>query len=518
MFRYKYLNLFLIVFLLVLFSANFISGQGIIIDHNSCDLTQIPPRWIDSAKTNLHIAYGHTSHGSQITYGMSGLVGFINNGGLGLSYPENYFSWNNGGSADALDLHDQAMAGDAGYYPQWYNNTVSYLNDPSNSDVNVIIWSWCGQVSGNSEQEMIDEYLDPMSQLELAYPQVAFVYMTGHLDGTGEEGNLHQRNEQIRTYCQINGKVLYDFSDIESYDPDGNYYLSLRANDNCDYDSDGDGSRDANWAQDWQSAHTEGIDWFSVVAAHSQPLNGNLKAYAAWWLWARLAGWEPITVLNDPPVISLLPDTSFFEDDTLIYPIETWFAYVHDPETADGGLSYTVLPGSYVTADSGDAVYFFHAPENWFGADTLQLVVSDSFASVSSDFIINVFPVNDPPQISIPYDTLTFPNDSSATIDLWSLVFDVETADENINYIFHYNESELVIEFSVGEGSLDISPFENYSGNSNLIIEIEDEGNISVADSMIIKISPTVNIPDPFNVTIPKSYYISQNYPNPFNP
>jgi len=25
--------------------------------------------------------------------------------------------------------------------------------------------------------------------------------------------------------------------------------------------------------------------------AHSQPLNANLKAFAAWWLFARLAGW-----------------------------------------------------------------------------------------------------------------------------------------------------------------------------------------------------------------------------------
>ena len=29
-----------------------------------------------------------------------------------------------------------------------------------------------------------------------------------------------------------------------------------------------------------------------VSPAHTQALNGNLKAYAAWWLWARLGGWN----------------------------------------------------------------------------------------------------------------------------------------------------------------------------------------------------------------------------------
>jgi hypothetical protein len=122
--------------------------------------------------------------------------------------------------------------------------------------------------------------------------------MTGHLDGGGEQGNLHQRNEQIRDYCRGNGKILYDFADIESYDPDGNAYLAKRANDNCDYDSDGDGIRDKNWAIDWQNSHVEGVDWYSCSAAHSQALNGNLKAYAAWWLWSCLAGWEFTVDIN----------------------------------------------------------------------------------------------------------------------------------------------------------------------------------------------------------------------------
>ncbi|KAF5430030.1 hypothetical protein C5S36_14050 [Candidatus Methanophagaceae archaeon] len=44
-------------------------------------------------------------------------------------------------------------------------------------------------------------YLDLMSGLEVDYPYVTFIYMTGHLAGSGEAGNLNQRNNQIRAHC-----------------------------------------------------------------------------------------------------------------------------------------------------------------------------------------------------------------------------------------------------------------------------------------------------------------------------
>jgi hypothetical protein len=215
---------------------------AITINHQCTILSQIPTQWVDSAKSNLRIAYGHTSHGSQLTDGMSGLV----------TWKGSQYSFNNGGTGGALDLHDYAMGGDVGYYPDWINNTRTYLNTPANSDVNVIIWSWCVQVASQSEQSMIDNYLAPMTQLESDYPNVKFVYMTGHLDGSGPAGNLNGRNQQIRTFCVDSNKILYDFADIESYDPDGAVnYMALLGNDNCDYDSNGDGIRDKNWATDW---------------------------------------------------------------------------------------------------------------------------------------------------------------------------------------------------------------------------------------------------------------------------
>jgi hypothetical protein len=146
------------------------------------------------------------------------------------------------------------------------------------------MWSWCGGVSDNNEKG-INIYLNAMNQLETDYPDVTFIYMTGHLDGTGESGNLNVRNNQIRAYCESNDKILFDFADIESHDPDGNYYLDRKANDNCDYD-------EGNWAQEWCSAHPDSEFCERCECAHSQALNCNLKGRAFWWMMARIAGWN----------------------------------------------------------------------------------------------------------------------------------------------------------------------------------------------------------------------------------
>jgi hypothetical protein len=242
-----------------------IEPKSLIIDHKATKIDSVPIIWCDSAKLKLHIAYEHTSHGSQIVDGMNGLK-----------------NWK-GEAYGGLDLRDHAITGwsDLGS-ATWDTDTRNYLN--SHPEINVVMWSWCGQVS-TATPEFIDNYLSKMTALETEFPNVTFIYMTGHLDGTGEMGNLNQRNEQIRNYCKVNNKVLFDFAAIESYDPDGNYFLNRGANDNCDYDG-------GNWAIEWQNAHQQNTHWYSCGSAHSQPLNANLKAYAAWNMWARLAGWD----------------------------------------------------------------------------------------------------------------------------------------------------------------------------------------------------------------------------------
>jgi uncharacterized repeat protein (TIGR01451 family) len=253
----------------------------IIIDRTCTDLSQVPDYWIEQAKALLRVSYGHTSHGSQPVTGMTVLEN---------NTPSHLYDFNTNGdvTAGVLSLKDSTPSGDLGSPDRvtWEALTRTYLNG-AGSDRNVVVWSWCGQVSSATATD-IETYLNLMNGLEQDYPDVTFVYMTGHLDGGGLEGNLNLRNEQIRQYCEANNKVLFDFADIESYDPDGAEFLSKYARDDCSYTCNGS---TCNWADQWCAAHSGDPLCAACSCAHSKPLNCNLKGRAFWWMMARIAGW-----------------------------------------------------------------------------------------------------------------------------------------------------------------------------------------------------------------------------------
>jgi len=250
-----------------------IFAEALIVDHNCTDISKLPSQSIEKAKAEFKVAYGHTSHGSQIIAGMHAMA---------QANPE-LFAFSRNGGKKTLSLFDQKPAGDLGNPDRttWAERTRSFLENEG-SDRNLVVWSWCGQVSSASDQD-IQTYLGLMAGLEKEFPKVKFVYMTGHLDGSGKNGNLNQRNEQIRAFCRKNGKILFDFADIESYAPDGKTnYMELYAKDSCDY-------KGGNWADEFLRRNPASNIDLPNDAAHTKPLNGALKGRAFWWLLAKLA-------------------------------------------------------------------------------------------------------------------------------------------------------------------------------------------------------------------------------------
>ncbi len=261
-------------------------SQGILIDHNCLELTQIPMNWIDSAQANQKWHYAHTSHGGQLTIGLDRIEA------INPTYDVARANSSLPTVSGALCIFD-GQEGFTYITPEDYwrttagmNNTRDVLNN--NPMINLSQWCWCTQVNTYSEND-VQQYLDSISGLEVEFPDVTFIYMTGNAQtGPGNHYNQNQaqgynrylRNEQIRNYCNTNNKVLFDFADIDCW-----WYNPT--------------SEEWEWStyEYWNGSETiivpfEHPQYNIEQAGHTSYENCENKGKAVWWMMAKLAGWD----------------------------------------------------------------------------------------------------------------------------------------------------------------------------------------------------------------------------------
>jgi len=257
------------------------SGEELIIDHQDADISAIPDQPIDSAQSWLKIHYAHTSHGEQLVEGM----GDIEDSDTRFSFirTDNLLPFEEG----ALCVFDGQMS-ETYITPELYWQTSSGMDMTrtvldANPSINLSMWAWCTQLDYYTGDQ-VQAYLDSIQVLEAEYPGVTFVYMTGNAQATGSTGyNRYLRNEQIRQFCRDNGRILYDFADLDSWW----------------FDAAGQQWEQSTYQYNGTQVPVEHPELAGVEAWHTSFESCFQKGKAVWSMVAMMSGWADSTKAVD---------------------------------------------------------------------------------------------------------------------------------------------------------------------------------------------------------------------------
>ena len=295
--------------------GSFGSSGAVIADYSVAKesvLRAIPDQYINAARTTLHVAYQHTSHGTHVSRGLFGLQDYKNGDNVKFAITEGSQP-----QAGKLDFDDYAIGGyhapgeDASDLSRnetaFIQATRNFLDNSANADVNVVMWAWCNIAGHNVSvnylpgmQTLINEYGPGGSKIGSGAGQrqtsVTFIFMTGHANRSDNVGAGKPKNQAklITDYCRNHGYYCLDYYSIDTHDMADNYWE--------DAGDDGNSTAGGDFYQTWQDSHTLGVDWYNNKMSpggtvrygdhNTQHITSNRKAYAMWWILARIAGWN----------------------------------------------------------------------------------------------------------------------------------------------------------------------------------------------------------------------------------
>ncbi|WP_045461960.1 tandem-95 repeat protein [Vibrio hyugaensis] len=195
-----------------------------------------------------------------------------------------------------------------------------------------------------------------------------------------------------------------------------------------------------------------------------------------------------VTPVNDPPVAG---STSYMvnEDNAITISDEQLLANSSDIEgaVAVDSVSYSGTDG--VFQDNGDGTYTFLPNENFSGDVSLDVIVVDEEGAIDETTAgITVLEVNDPP-IAGP-TSYTIDEDSVLTFSESQLLANASDVEGDVELVdINYEGSDGIFTVN-GDGTCSFAPNENFNGQVQLGVTIQDENGATVDTHINVDVLP----------------------------
>ena len=200
-----------------------------------------------------------------------------------------------------------------------------------------------------------------------------------------------------------------------------------------------------------------------------------------------------VTPENDPPVAG---STSYMvnEDNAITISDEQLLANSSDVEGAVSIDSVTYSGTDGVFQDNGDGSYTFLPNENFSGDISLDVIVADEDGSIDETTAgITVLEVNDPP-VAGP-TSYTIDEDSVLTFSESQILVNASDVEGDVELVgINYDGSDGIFTVN-GDGTCSFAPNENFNGQVQLGVTIQDEDGATVETHINVDVLPINDAP-----------------------
>ncbi|MDP8321831.1 MAG: tandem-95 repeat protein, partial [Candidatus Stygibacter australis] len=199
---------------------------------------------------------------------------------------------------------------------------------------------------------------------------------------------------------------------------------------------------------------------------------------------------------NQPPVIELpVSGFTYAEDEQLMinFADSLTAGYVSDPD--DDDVLIIVYGTPNITARVEGLSLTLGTTANFFGADEVVIEAVDNITRASSidTFIVNVTPVNDPPEIDLPDDGIILAGEIERQVNFDQYLQDMDNSNLELTLSTSYSGP---ISVQVISTTVIFNAPPNWGGTEIVPFSVIDGGNIPAIDSLrVIVIQEEINHP-----------------------